>query len=279
MWNIRKIYKYSKSVFERDAQEQLIQDASGTERLEEVQALYRELMFPSGLMVWRNLTKTKEKRNILWGTDWNDEERVNKNVIPILSDRAYLQSLPPNTVGAHLGNLFKDWTIEELYDKRFLESEARDGETYIGATDHMRINIARHMFLSHDLWHILFRYDTSPFGEGLIQNISYQQCGNWAMWYVGFVVTCRIAWRNKSLIPFKVYREASKLGKAASKLNLIANTPIKFLESDIEEIREKYNIGVPIEYLKWTKKHPEQFRLDTFHPEYNDRKWNEVECV
>ena len=279
MWNVFKIYKYSKSVFERDSQEQLITDQSGTERLEEVQALYRELMFPSGLMVWRNLTKTKEKRNILWGANWNDEDRVNQYVTPLLSDRSYLQSLPPNTVGGHLGNLFKDWTINELYDKRFLESEARDGNTYVGSTDHMRTNIARHMFLSHDLWHVLFRYDTSPFGEGLIQNISWQQCGNWAMWYVGFVVTCRIAWRNKSWAPFKVYKEASKLGKAAAKFDLIANTPTKFLESDIEEIREKFGIGVPIEYLKWTKEHPEQFRLDTFHPEYNDKKWNEAECV
>ena len=44
-------------------------------------------------------------------------------MIPKLSDRKWLQSLPPNTVGGHLGNLLKDWSLEELYDKRFKADE------------------------------------------------------------------------------------------------------------------------------------------------------------
>lgn len=265
MWNIFKIYKYSKSVFEHDGQE-LIADQNGEERLEEVQALIRELMFPSNLLVWKHLTKNKERRNIIWGTGWNDAERVDQEVLPVLKDKEYLQSLPPNTVGAHLGHLYNRFDLTELYEKRFLEEEARDGSTYDGATDQMRTNIARHMFLTHDIWHCLFRYDTAPFGEGLIQNVTWQQSKNWATWYVGFVVTCRVAWRAKSWKPFAIYREAGKIGKEAAKLDLIANTPTAFLEMDIEEVRKKFNIQEPKLYLEWIKEHPDTFRGDTFHP-------------
>ena len=69
---------------------------------------------------------TKERRNIPFGLDWNDETYVKEKVIPKLSDRKWLQSLPPNTVGGHLGNLLKDWSLEELYDKRFKANENGD---------------------------------------------------------------------------------------------------------------------------------------------------------
>ena len=36
----------------------------------------------------------------------------------------------------------------------------------------LRANISRHMFLWHDMFHILFRYDTSIFGEALVQKVT-----------------------------------------------------------------------------------------------------------
>ena len=48
---------------------------------------------------------------------YNEETFVKEEVVPKLSDVEYLQSLPPNTVGGHLRNLFKNWSIEELYEK------------------------------------------------------------------------------------------------------------------------------------------------------------------
>ena len=71
----------------------------------------------------------------------------------------------------------------------------------------------------------MFRYDTSLFGEGLIQKISYHAIGSWAMNYIAFVVALKIAWRTKSLLPFKGLREAGKLGKAVDKKNLVARSP------------------------------------------------------
>ena len=58
MWNPFKIYKLSKSVFKTDVDElrELSADQNGDQRLNEVQALYREMMFPSNLRIWRRMT-------------------------------------------------------------------------------------------------------------------------------------------------------------------------------------------------------------------------------
>lgn len=287
MWNVFKIYKYSKNIFEKD-QEEMIADENGETRLDELQALIREMIFPSNFFVWRNLTKTKEKRHILWGSGYNDPERVDAEVLPKLQDKEYLRSLPPNTVGAHLAHLFNKFDIDELYEKRFKEEEAQnhDGTTFDGATGHMRTNIARHLFLTHDIWHILFRYDTSPFGEGLIQNVTYRQTSNWATWYIGFIVTCKIAHRTKSWEPFKIYREAGRIGKEAAKFDLIANSPASFLERDVDEVRKEFNIQEPVLWKKWTKENKDFFKGDTFHPScpyskgwIDDGDWDTTEVV
>ena len=283
MWNPFKIFKYSKSVFESTGEErtEFIQDNNGEARLEEVQGLYREMLFPSNIKVWRKLTSTHAGRQIIWGFGFNDKERVEQNVIPKLADREWLQSLPPNTWGAHLGHLFKNWELSELYDKRFLESEATPdgGLQFMAATDEMRANISRHGFLFHDLLHCLFRYDTSPMGEACIQAVTNKGIGHFAMKWVGFVVTCRIAWRNKSWTPFKVYREALRLGKRAADKGLMLHGHLDYLEMDIAEVREKFDVGVPVEYKKWAEEHPQDFRHDVLHPEYNDVEWDTTEVT
>ena len=267
MWNPLKIYKYSKSLFERGPQDAYIPDANGEERLEEVQGLYREMMFPSNLAIWKHLTSTRERRPILWGSEWNDEQRVNEKVIPLLKDKEYLQSLPSNTIGAHFAHFYTKFDITELYEKRFLESEEnKTGAALSAATDHMRTNIARHQFLSHDLYHILTRYDTASFGEGLVQTFTWHQIRSWPMWYIGFLIASRMAWRYKSLEPYAIMQEASRMGRAAYYKDLVAHSPVEFLEMDLEEARKKFGITAPVKYLAWTKEHPETYRGDTANP-------------
>lgn len=276
MWNPFKIYKYSKSVFESTGEErtEFIQDSSGEARLEEVQGLYREMLFPSNFRVWKKLTSSHAGRQVLWGFGFNDKERVEQNVIPKLADRDWLQSLPSNTWGAHLGHLFKNWDLNELYDKRFLDSEKEDGSTLMGATDEMRANLSRHGFLFHDLLHSLFRYDTSPMGEACIQAVTHKIIGHFAMKYVGFIVICRIAYRTKSWTPFKVYREALRLGERAAKKGLMLHGHLDYIETDISEVRKMFDVGVPVEYKKFAEAHAEDFRHDVLHPEYDDVEWD-----
>jgi len=276
MWNPFKIFKYSKSVFETTGEErtEFIQDSNGEARLEEVQGLYREMLFPSNFIVWKKHTSSHAGRQILWGFGFNDKERVEQNVIPKLADKDWLQSLPSNTWGAHLGHLFKNWDLSELYDKRFLDNEKEDGSTLIGATDEMRANLARHGFLFHDLLHVLFRYDTSPMGEACIQAVTHKVVKHFAPKYVGFVVTCRIAYRTKSWTPFKVYREALRLGERAANKGLMLHGHLDYIESDISEVRKMFDVGVPVEYKKFAEAHAEDFRHDVLHPEYKDVEWD-----
>ena len=277
MWNPFKIFKYSKSVFDADGAElrERIEDSNGEHRLDEVQGIFREMVFPGNFKVWRKLTASHVGRQVLWGFGFNDKQRVEENVIPKLADKEWLQSLPSNTWGAHLGNLFKNWDLEELYEKRFLESEKTgDGHTFMGATDEMRANMSRHFFLFHDLTHVLFRYDTSGMGEACIQAITHKVVGHFAMKYVGFVVTCRIAWRNRSWQPFRVYREALRLGERAAKKGLMMHMHLDHIEKDIDEVRKMFDIGVPVEYIKFAKEFPQNFRHDVLHPEYKDMEWD-----
>ena len=52
-----------------------------------------------------------------------------------------------------------------------------------------------------------------------------------------------------------------------------------FLEKDIDEVRKKFDIGVPVEYIKWTQKFPNYYRGDTIHPEYADKEWIKAETI
>ena len=104
---------------------------------------------------------------------------VKEEVVPKLSDVEYLQSLPPNTVGGHLGNLFKNWSIEELYDKRYLEEKKMKNLLFkVNLLQNLELIYQDIYFLTHDLFHILFRYDTSIFGEALIQKITCKAVKN-----------------------------------------------------------------------------------------------------
>ena len=77
------------------------------------------------------------------------------------------------------------------------------------------------------------------------------------MWYVGFLVTCRIAWRSKSFKPFLIYREACKIAEKVNKHNLIEHSLLYFLEKDVDQIRKEFGFEEPIRYLKWIKQNEE----------------------
>lgn len=276
MWNVFKIYKYSKNILTSRAGDlKKLPDYNGEERLEEVQALYREMIFPSNLTVYRRFVATDRGRQVLWGRGFNDELYVEDVVISIMKDKDYLSSLPADTLGAAFGSLTKRWSLDELYAKRFKQEEvgANAAATLAApASGVIRVNISRHLFLSHDLWHCLFRYDTSPMGEGCIQAITAGQTGMFPMRYVAFIIALRECAMYKSWEPYHIYREAVQLGKETSR-ELALHSPLDFLETNIYEVRAKFNIGVPVKYAQWVAKHSDDFRMDNIHPEYVDEDW------
>lgn len=271
---LKLIKQVTKSYTQSDSERYSMEDGNGDKRLDYVVALYRELSFPFGLLVLKKHLKHKGGRDVLWARGEFDPEYVENTVLPKLIDSKYLKSLAPNTVGAHFYNLTKDWGLDNLFNQRYKESEGRFGD----ARDEILANITRHNLLSHDLWHVLFRYDTTAMGEAMIQEVSS------AIWnfkpskLTSYLVTKQLAKETKTNLPWKVRKECKELAQAMDH-SLLYESPISLLERDIDEVRKQYNIGVPVLYKEFTEKFQSLTRLDTFHPEYNDVDWDKTEVA
>lgn len=283
MWNVFKIGKSIHHLFtvygqdNVDGLKEYQSDLIGDDRLDHVLVLYRELNFPFGLMHALKMRQRAKSRDIMWGRSFNERNYVEQTVIPALMDFDHLKTLAPNTVGAHYHHLVKKWGIEDLYNQRFKPEEKRDG-FYTSFSDDMRESVSRHNLLSHDLWHCLYRYDTSPLGEACIQTISAYLSKYWPMHIVGFVVCLKLAFKHSSLTPLKVWREACRLGKQTSE-ELFEQSPLYFLDKDIEEVRKQFNVKPAVVFAKWVKENPNSFRMDTIHPQYKDELFSNESVV
>ena len=45
-------------------------------------------------------------------------------------------------------------------------------------------------------------------------------------------------------------------------------------EQDIQEVRDRFNIFTPKVYEEYVKTLPKFARMDTIHPNYDDKLWN-----
>lgn len=236
--------------------------------------LYGEMAFPAIFISGQILRRTEGGKNILYGLEDKSEDHQLNVYIPKITDGKYLDSLAPNTVGAHYKHLINQWSFEELYNKRF---QSMPKGTFI---EKRRANFSRHMFLAHDFWHCIFRYDTSPLGEACIQAVTYQFSKNTGPWYMSYLIALREKKETGTWEAFKVIREAHRLGKQAKRAFYTQNYD-NLLEMDIEQVRKEYNIGAPVEFYKYAEKYPSNFRFDSIHPEYQDTKikWNVREAI
>ena len=279
-WNLIKmgksIHHLMTTYGEGNDLEPMEKDLTGESRVDHVVSLYREMNVPFGIMMMFKNRVSKNGRHIIWGRKWNDRKYVEETVIPKLMDYDYLSSLPPNTVGAHYYNLIKDFGIEKLYNQRFKKEEKREGgvnNIYNSFSDDIRENASRHLLLSHDIWHVLFRYDTTPMGEAMIQTITARIFNFFPPHLTGFFGTWKMAKKTGSKLPWKVWKECLKLSKGVNK-ELALYSPIEFLEHDIQEVRDRFNIFTPKVYAEYVKSLPKFSRMDTIHPNYQDKVWN-----
>lgn len=283
MFNIKELWKATHTLTtyfgtpEEQARQQV--DSNGIERLSAIQVCYRELRLLGGFQMLNHMRKTSESRDILWGRRFNDPDYVKDVTLKKISDVEWLQSLPPNTLGAHIGHLFKNFTIDELYEKRYTEEEQqREALADIigvsgNAYEEMRVNMSRLFFLTHDIYHAIFRYDTSSMGESCVQGVTKQLVNFWPMQYVGLAIATRMAKRLRTLEPYRVYFESERIGKKAAEAGLFYQNPVDLLEMDIQEIRDKYNIEVPVKYKAFCEKYGDEVKLDQLHPKYEDVEW------
>lgn len=269
MWNPIKIYKYSKNILARGRTNHYDQSDDTTN---DIVALYSEMLFPAIFLSGQVLRRTNEGRNILHGLEDKSEEHQLNVYIPKITDGEYLDSLAPNTVGAHYKHLINRWSFAELYSSRFTSMPK---DTFI---QKRRANLSRHIFLSHDFWHVLFRYDTSPLGEACIQAVTAQYLKHTGPWYMSYLMAFKERQITGSWKAFKVIREAHQLGKQAHRALYDSNFDT-LLEMDIEQARARFNVGVPTAFYDYAKEFPRDFRYDCIHPEYNDTQVEYTEAV
>ncbi|MDA9002761.1 Coq4 family protein [bacterium] len=279
MWNLSKIYKTTKYLMSTDASgfgDYDNADMNGQHRLDHIVNMYREMNMPFGPLMALANNKTRAGRDILWARGKFSIEHMDDTVVPTLMDFDYLKTLAPNTVGAHYYHLIKGWGIEDLYNQRFKHEENIDDTL---ASD-VRVNLSRHLLLSHDLWHVLFRYDTATMGEAMIQEVTAHLSKFKPPRLVSFFGTWKMARKLNSSLPWKVRQECIRLSKAVDR-DLFFQDQLSLLERDISEVRKTYNIGVPVLYKVFVKEFGKQgeSRMDTFHPQYCDLAWEITEEV
>ncbi len=276
MWNLKKIFKTTHYLMTTYGEEGLAgnnSDSNGEHRLDHIVNMYREMNIPFGPIMAAANRKTRAGRDILWARGDFEVDHIENVVVPTLKDFTYWKTLAPNTVGAHYLNLVKNWGIQDLYNQRFKHEEIVNDDF----GDEIRVNLSRHLLLSHDLWHVLFRYDTSTLGEAMIQEVTGHITNFKPPFLVSFMGTWKVARQTKSKLPWKVRKECKALSKACKK-ELFYQPPLSLLERDIAEVRREFKIGVPSVYKQFTEQFGDLARMDTFHPQYADMAWEVTEA-
>lgn len=269
MWNPIKIAKLTRIMWIRT-------DSPDNKNLPDPATVARELngqmLFPSNLFSVMKFRATDRGRDVLWGRKDKAIEYQFNHIIPVITNENVMNAHAPNTVGGHYRNLIKQWSFEELWNKRF-QREGEQGQ--IGWANEVRSNVSRHVFLSHDFQHVLFRYDTTQLGEACIQAVTNVMTGHLGPKYASYVMALKSCSIHKSLEPLRILREAYKLARATKKEFWTIN-PLEITGKDVEEARREYNIGAPIRFLRFAAQNKELFNFDSIHPEYNDVELNKA---
>jgi ubiquinone biosynthesis protein COQ4 len=169
--------------------------------------------------------------------------RERRNLIPVLSNRERLLSLPKDTLGHRYARFIEaeqissqglaDVSIEGANERRDLwfdpEAEA------FGAR-------LRDM---HDLWHVVTGYSRDVLGELALLAFTYEQTGNRGIGYIVRQVERRMR-RGGNLEISDFLKNASERGRRAALLP--AADWEALLERSLEEVRLSLRVGDPVEY-------------------------------
>ena len=255
MWNPIKITKSLNDIvnfYTVDYEHQSEEEKLGVP----VTTLYREMQFPFGLMMMNKATQTTLGQDVVWGRKHNDKEYVENKILPMLMNKEYLASLPDGTVGKEYYKISANFGLETLYNQRFKDEEVKS------RLDVVRSNLSRHVVVSHDILHTLFKYNTHALGEALIQEVTGHLLDYKPSKIIGFFILLAVARTTKDKEVWKVYKECKEVLQKCKK-EIGYRSPLDFLESDLEEVRQKFNIGeIPI-YEKFEKKYHNYFNPDS----------------
>ena len=270
MWNPVKIFKLTSRIWTDKVQKNNNEshDEIGNQGL--ITELYGQFQIPYRIQYYKWAQKTGHSDILNASGKWSRDFQDNK-YIPMLMDQKKLSKLSPNTLGAHVNRLYELYDFEKFWQGRFdaidktkqyvpndIPKWFRDLVAKRTGVDPSKANLVRtsvnrHHLLSHDFWHVLFRYDTNYIGEMCIQAVTAGLTGFIGAKYLSWVIAARESVRYKTLEPLRLRKEALNLGKQCHK-DFYWTVFDEMLDTDIEEVRAKFNIHCPARYLKFIEK-------------------------
>ena len=160
----------------------------------------------------------------------------------VLSDRAFLKTLPEGSVG----RAYLDFTTRENISAQGLIDESRKGAVAGIDNDHPYAWYGRRLRDVHDLWHVLTGYNRDAMGEACLASFSSVQ-----MRSLGFgFIAVGAAFKLRSILPgqpvFRTVWEAYNHGKGAKWLP--GEDYLRLLAEPLENARLRLYISRPLTY-------------------------------
>ena len=197
---------------------------------------------PSALALFRRVQADPVGRAIL-------AER--RDLGAVLSDRAYLASLPPGS----LGRCYLDWTAARDFSAEGI-AEAISAQVDRTLDDPRSVMAARVVDM-HDLWHVINGWDSDIHGEMHLLGYSYAQLGAYA-WLILALLTNLVlatAGRTEGL---GYLWNAIRRGRRATLL--VAVDWEGMLPMPIDEVRGRLQVDDPAPYRRLTFRELDEIR-------------------
>lgn len=165
--------------------------------------------------------------------------RENADLAPLLARKDWLRALPEDTLGGQYV-LFMD--AESFSAEGLIEYEKKANARSLKLEPGRRVFISTGYQL-HDVWHVLVGYGRDLVGEASVLAFTYGQ-----LQVMGMNLLCRTLGVKETLLNprvpvWSILNEAERLGREAAWL-----MPLdwkKALETPLEDLRRKLNIGAP----------------------------------
>lgn len=161
----------------------------------------------------------------------------------ILSDRAFLETLPVGSVGRAYLNFT---TTENISAQGLIDESMRAGNQDVERS-HPFAWYGRRLRDVHDLWHVLSGYGRDAIGETCLVAFSYAQTKSLGFGFIGLVGALKLKKELPGQPMFKAVWQAYRNGAKAAWLP--GEDYIALLSEPLEQARARLNIAKPLAYL------------------------------
>lgn len=161
----------------------------------------------------------------------------------ILSDRAFLESLPEGSVG----RAYLHFTMSENISAQGLIEESMRAGNQDVERSHPFAWYGRRLRDVHDLWHVLTGYSRDAIGETCLVAFSYAQTKSLGFGFIATVGAFKLKKELPSQPMFKAVWQAYRNGRKAAWLP--GEDYIALLSEPLDKARARLNIAEPTTYF------------------------------